>query len=217
MNKYEYACTAAVSLAYLLLRQQDAVGCLAFDEAVRATVPNAHQAQPLEFDHSVALREPAAEEDRLAANSPQGGRELSAPRHDDFDLRSAGRAAGFIKGIKLLRQRGHDVMVLHIMDDDELDFPFSGPTRFDGLELPEHLTCNPRALREGYLEALNAYLEEIRRACSQNEVRLQTGAHQRAAGCSAGAFHQQSHWECRGERNEARDADRGSAAICAGC
>ena len=35
-----------------------------------------------------------------------------------------------------MRQRGHDVLVLHIMDDDELDFPFSGPTRFDGLELP---------------------------------------------------------------------------------
>jgi hypothetical protein len=76
---------------------------------------------------------------------------------------------GLIKGIKLLRQRGHDVMVLHVLDDDELDFPFSGPTRFDGLELAEHLTCNPRALRDGYLQALAAYLEEIRRACSQNE------------------------------------------------
>src|SRR6187431_2595765 len=39
LNKYEYACTAAVSLAYLLLRQQDAVGCLAFDEASRAVIP----------------------------------------------------------------------------------------------------------------------------------------------------------------------------------
>ncbi len=39
LNKYEYACTAAVSLGYLLLRQQDAVGCIAFDEAMRAAVP----------------------------------------------------------------------------------------------------------------------------------------------------------------------------------
>jgi glycine/D-amino acid oxidase-like deaminating enzyme len=76
---------------------------------------------------------------------------------------------GLIKGLKLLRQRGHDILVLHVMDDDEIDFPFSGPTRFEGLELPEHLTCNPRALRDGYLQALNAYLEEIRRACMQNE------------------------------------------------
>jgi len=56
------------------------------------------------------------------------------------------------------------------MDDDELDFPFSGPTRFDGLETLDHLNCNPRALREGYLEALNAFLEEIRRGCARNII-----------------------------------------------
>ena len=56
---------------------------------------------------------------------------------------------GLFKGLKLLRSRGHDVIVFHVMDDDELDFPFNGPTRFEGLELPDHLACNPRALREG--------------------------------------------------------------------
>ncbi len=39
MNKYEYGCTVAVSLAYLVLRQQDAVGCVAFDDTARMTVP----------------------------------------------------------------------------------------------------------------------------------------------------------------------------------
>ena len=57
------------------------------------------------------------------------------------------------KGLKLLRQHGHDVLVFHVLDDDELDFPFNGPTRFEGLELDEHLNCNPRALREGYLRS----------------------------------------------------------------
>ena len=45
---------------------------------------------------------------------------------------------GLFTGLRLLRSRGHDVMVFHVMDDDELDFPFNGPTRFEGLELPEH-------------------------------------------------------------------------------
>src|SRR5215470_5502614 len=39
LNKYEYGCTIAASLAYLMLRQQDAVGCLAFDDAIRTQVP----------------------------------------------------------------------------------------------------------------------------------------------------------------------------------
>jgi hypothetical protein len=61
-------------------------------------------------------------------------------------------------------------MVFHILADDELDFPFSGPTRFEGLEVPDIVRCNPRALREGYLKALGEYLEEVRRGCSRNAV-----------------------------------------------
>ena len=61
-------------------------------------------------------------------------------------------------------------MVFHIMDDDELDFPFTGPTRFDGLESLDYLNCNPRALREGYLTAVNEFLDEIRHGCARNTV-----------------------------------------------
>ncbi len=77
---------------------------------------------------------------------------------------------GLFRGLRLLRSRGHDVMVFHVLDDDELDFPFNGPTRFEGLELAEQLRCNPRALREGYLAALGGYLEEVRRGCSRHNV-----------------------------------------------
>ena len=77
---------------------------------------------------------------------------------------------GLFRGIKLLRSRGHDVMVFHVMDDDELDFPFSGPTRFEGLESPDILRCNPRALRDGYMAALRDYLDEVRRGCTNHAV-----------------------------------------------
>jgi hypothetical protein len=62
------------------------------------------------------------------------------------------------------------VLVFHVLDDEELDFTFNGPTRFDGLELPQHLSCNPRALREGYMQALHAYLDEVRRGCARHTV-----------------------------------------------
>ena len=77
---------------------------------------------------------------------------------------------GVFKGLRLLRSRGHDVMVFHVMDDDELHFPFSGPTRFDALESDQRLRCNPRALREGYLRALRSFLEEVRRGCAGHGV-----------------------------------------------
>ena len=56
------------------------------------------------------------------------------------------------------------------MDDDELDFPFLGPTRFEGLETADALTCNPRALRDGYLESLNQFLEDVRRGCAKHVI-----------------------------------------------
>ena len=74
-----------------------------------------------------------------------------------------------LKGIETLRMAGHDVMVLHVLDDDELDFPFADPTRFEGLETADHLTCNPRALRDGYLQALEGFLDRVRRACAASK------------------------------------------------
>ena len=170
LNKYEYGCTVAVSLAYLLLRQQDAVGCVAFDDAIRMTVPQRTKRNHLDsIIQALELSDPRQKTDiyQILRNVTE-----SNPRRGLMVLVSdllVDRPALF-RGLRLLRSRGHDVMVFHVMDDDELDFPFNGPTRFEGLELPDQLRCNPRALREGYLASLNTYLEEIRRGCTQHSV-----------------------------------------------
>jgi uncharacterized protein (DUF58 family) len=170
MNKYEYGCTVAVSLAYLLLRQQDAVGSIAFDESIRAKVPQRTRRSHLNsIVQALSASEPREKTDmqpilRAAAETyPRRG--LMILVSDLLVDR-----AGLFKGLKLLRQHGHDVIVFHVMDDEELDFPFTGPTRFEGLELPQNLSCNPRALRAGYLDALGVYLDEVRRGCAQGEV-----------------------------------------------
>jgi hypothetical protein len=68
------------------------------------------------------------------------------------------------KGLEMLAHQRHDVIVFHVMDDDELTFPFGGMTKFEGLEDLPQLTCDPKALRQGYLEALPAkQRHEIRR------------------------------------------------------
>ena len=170
MTKYEYGCTAAVSLAYLLLRQQDAVGCVAFDESARTMVPLRTKRNHLE---SIIQA--------LDVSTPKNKTELHSilcevaetyPRRGLVVMVSdlLVERPGLFKGLKLQRSRGHDILVLHILDDDELEFPFSGPTRFEGLESLDVVRCNPRALREGYLKALSAYLEEVRRGCARHAV-----------------------------------------------
>lgn len=170
MNKYEIACTVASSLAYLILHQQDAVGCVTFDEKIRSTVPTRTKRTHLNsIIEALNVQQPADKTDmstllrQVAETYPRRGMmvlisDLLTDREPLF------------KGLKLLRQRGHDVLVLHIMDDDELDFPFSGPTRFEGLEAEDALNCNPRALRAGYMEALQEFLDDVRRTSAQSGI-----------------------------------------------
>jgi uncharacterized protein (DUF58 family) len=170
MNKYEYAATVAVSLAYLILRQQDAVGCVSFDNRTRMTVPQRTRRNHLDsVIQALTISKPADKTDlypilrAVAESYPRRG--LMVLISDLLVDRD-----GLFRGLKLLRSRGHDVLVFHIMDDDELDFLFNGPTRFEGLESLDQLSCNPRALRQGYLKALGEFLEEVRRGCTSHRT-----------------------------------------------
>ena len=170
LNKYEYASTVAASLAYLLLRQQDAVACVSFDERLRYATPQRTKRNHLDsILQTLDVSQPESKTElypilrEVAETYPRRG--LMVLISDLFVDRDP-----LMRGLKLLRSRGHDVLVFHVLDDDELDFPFNGPTRFEGLELPMALSCNPRALREDYLAALGTYLDEVRRGCAALKI-----------------------------------------------
>ena len=147
MNKYEYAATVAVSLAYLLLRQQDAVGCVAFDDRPRMVVPQRTRRNHL--DSIIQALTPARRSNKTDLYPMLRAAAETFPRRGLMVLISDLLAdrPGLFRGLKLLRSRGHDVLVFHVMDDDELDFPFNGPTRFEGLECPSTELQSPRAAR----------------------------------------------------------------------
>jgi uncharacterized protein (DUF58 family) len=170
LTKCDYAITAAAALAYLLLRQQDAVGCAVFDERIRQTIPLRTSTSHLTtIVRALAPKEPREKTQmydvlaRVAETYPRRG--MMIVLSDMLvELKDA------LRGLRLLRQLGHDVLVLHVLDDDELDFPFARPLRFDGLESADHLTCNPRALRDGYLEALQRFLDDLRHGCARDNI-----------------------------------------------
>ncbi|MFM8377941.1 MAG: DUF58 domain-containing protein [Planctomycetia bacterium] len=163
LSKYDCAATLAASLAWLALSHGDAAGCAVFDDKVRASVPA--RTKKSQLTSVVEVLE-----------TPRGGRGTAflpvlrslaetLPRRGLVVVVSdlLGDRDGVFKGLQMLRKQGHDLVLLHVLDDDELDFPFDGPTRFDGLEIPDHIACNPRALRAGYLAALEEFLADVRR------------------------------------------------------
>src|SRR5262249_28319467 len=105
---------------------------------------------------------------RVAESAPARGMvvivsDLLAPGAD-------GDRDKLFRGLEMLRHNRHDVLVFHVMDDDELTFPFAGTTHFEGMEELVHLLCDPRALRDGYIEALEEYLVEVRRGCARQGI-----------------------------------------------
>ena len=165
-NKFEYAASLASCLAYLALRQQDATGLFTFDSGIRTTVAaksNRHQLGRILTALDTVGTDQQTRFSQVAREVTQ-----SIPRRGLITIVSDLLGVDdLLEGLRLMRARGHDVALLHVLHDDELDFQFNGATRFEGLETPAFLNCNPRALREGYLEALNAFLEKTRRACGR--------------------------------------------------
>jgi uncharacterized protein (DUF58 family) len=174
ITKYDYGCTIAAALTYLLLRQQDAVGAVTFDDTIRSQVPHLSKTTHLNAVlASLDSQKPAKKTDIFEilqkVAEQQSRRGLIVLISDLFVPRE-----GLFKGLNLLRYRGHDVLLFHVLDNAELDFDYSGSTRFEGLEEAGELVCDPRSLREGYLEAMNLYLEELRRFCSRGRIDYQT-------------------------------------------
>ncbi len=170
LNKYAYGCTLAACLGYLLLRQQDAVGLITFDDNVRQIVPARSQQTHMDaLVQAMHASRPRAKTDlekilrRVAESISSRGMVILIS-----DLLAAREP--LFRGLEMLRHRRHDLLVFHVLDEDELDFPFAGTTRFEGMEELPQLLCDPRALRDGYLDALGEYLAEVRRGCARQGI-----------------------------------------------
>ncbi len=170
LSKYDYAATLAASLAWLALSHGDAAGCVLFDDKVRASAPA--RTRRSQLDSVVEVLETPRSGRGTAFLPVLRGLAETLPRRGLVVVVSdlLGDREGVFRGLQMLRKQGHDIVLLHVMDDDEIDFPFEGPTRFEGLEIPDHLACNPRALREGYLAAVGEFLAEVRRRAAGAKV-----------------------------------------------
>jgi uncharacterized protein (DUF58 family) len=170
MSKLEYARCAAAALAYLVLNQQDSVGLVTFDNEVRSLVrpgSNPSQMEPLihAMEHSAGARKTALGSTfhELAERLKKRG--IVVVLSDLFD-----DVEPMLAGLKHFRHRRQEVVLLHVLDPAELDFPFEHTTLFKGLEgLPEVL-AEPRALRRAYLEEFATYVRQLREACRRHRI-----------------------------------------------
>jgi uncharacterized protein (DUF58 family) len=165
-SKSEYARTAAATIAYFLTLQRDAVGLVAFEDRITDYLPPRHRPGHLRRLMGMLDREPqgratdlAGPLDQIAATVSKRGlviliSDLLAPA----DMLRAPLAR--------LHSRGHEVIVLRILDPAEVDFTFSAPSMFRDVETGKELYIDPSAARASYLDRFAAHAAEIERVCT---------------------------------------------------
>jgi len=173
MSKFEYGACLAASLGYLMNRQRDAVGLTAFDEDIVTMLPASSRPghllsllvtlDRLKTAHKTNVSKPLHQlADTL---TKRGIVVLISDLLDDPDE--------IVRGLKHFQFRGIDVIVFHVLDHDEIDFPFERATRFEDLETSEEIMAVPGVVRAHYLKEIGALIERYRRELGSSGIDYQ--------------------------------------------
>ena len=168
VTKIEYARYLAACLGYMAHRQRDRVGIVTFDEDVVTYVP------PSAKHFDVMLH-------TLDRATPVRAGRLRAPLEkiaEHFKRRSVVALISdlyeepdeIFEAIKPYRFLGNDLMVFHVLDPAELDFPYKEASRFQDLETGEEVPIVPESLLAQYRELIGAHIEALRTKFSEIRV-----------------------------------------------
>ena len=162
LTKFDYAQCLAASLAYLMNRQRDGVGLTAFDEKIVGMLPASARTghlramlltlERLKLGQKTNVAKPMHQ---LASSiSKRGMVVLISDLLDDPEQ--------VIRGLKHFTFRGTDVVVFHVLDPHELEFPFERATRFTDMESEAEVTAVPAMVRQHYIEAMQGLISRYR-------------------------------------------------------
>ena len=164
-NKSEYARTLAASLGYFLYTQRDAVGVLTFDEQISEYLPPRYRPGHLRRIMGVLQRETAGRSTNLAKPLEQIA-ESVRKRGLVVLISDLLAPVEELRGkIGYLRSRGHEVVVLRVLDRAEIDFTFSTPGMFHDAESGRTIYIDPAAAKAEYQQRFSAHANELREAC----------------------------------------------------
>jgi len=170
VTKLQYAQYLASSLAFLGVRQHDSVGLVAFDEEVIEHVPPGSRSGHLRTILGVIERLQPGRGTTIAdllnrtaeLLTRRGIVVLISDLYDEPEK--------IVEGLEHLRFRGNDVIVFHVMDQQELDFDFIEPVVLEDAETEEQLHVLPDVLRDEYLRTIRGHIEALREGAAKNRI-----------------------------------------------
>jgi len=170
ITKLDYARTLAAALAYFINRQRDAVGLITFDDQIRDFIPaKCRQLHLIRILRVLANVESGTKTDTVKPLSDLAShlrkKSLVILISDMLDDEKR-----VINALQNLRSMGNDVITFQIMDNAELNFPFTEASEFIDLESNESYITSPAAIKKAYLYNINEFLEYCRKQCQSSGV-----------------------------------------------
>lgn len=169
-TKLDYGRIIAAVCAYLIVNERNSLQLGIFDTESRSIYPKTTNPRAMSnICRMLADFEPA-EQSKIGEVLHAYANQLKAAGvtiviSDLFD-----DPATILDGLRHLAFRKHEVIVFHVMDPYEIDFPFEGTVEFEGLEFEEKLTLQPHAIRKSYMEEVQKFLKEIRVGCEHFDI-----------------------------------------------
>lgn len=165
MSKFDYAATVVATLAHLLMQQKDTFGLALFSQKVLSMLaPKGSRSHYLNVLEILSGASAGGETDLakgISGIAPQCKQRGLVVIISDLVCETDELALA----LSQMSFLGQDVIIFHVEDPAERDFPFSGPTVFLGPEQEGKLLCDPRDFRNVYLAERRRHLDTIREAC----------------------------------------------------
>ncbi|KAA5539601.1 DUF58 domain-containing protein [Roseiconus nitratireducens] len=180
MTKFEYATCLAAALTYLMIMQQDPVGLITFDQSVHAALPaRSRRGHVGDVLAKLTNLKPSGSTD-LPASLTQVAAMLKQHSlvilfsdlwpSDDPEKTWQQQVDETISALARLRHAGHDVIVFHVLDAAEVEFPYDGPVQFTDAESGESVSVDATGFREDYLRTLAEFRNAYRDGCNQLQI-----------------------------------------------
>jgi uncharacterized protein (DUF58 family) len=167
LTKFDYGICLAAALCYLMIHQQDPCGLITFDEKIRSSLaPKSKRAHLGNVLSLLANLKPTGQTD-IAHSLTQLAAML---RHRSLVMIFSDLLADpkqVIQALHRLRHSGHDVILFHIMDEAEVNFPFHGLVEFEEPETGDRVKVDASSYRQDYLDEVTTFRELYRRECFQ--------------------------------------------------
>jgi uncharacterized protein (DUF58 family) len=168
ISKLDYARYLAACLTYFSRQQRDRVGLVTFDEDIVEMVPPSAKHLDVVL-HAIDRIEPGGRGDLeapvLKIAEAVKRRSILAVVSDFYHDPQA-----VLRAVSYLKNKGNDVLVFHVLDPAEIDFPFEGAVHFEDLETGEKIPVVPERQAQQYRELMGAHLQELSRLLVENRM-----------------------------------------------